>query len=72
MKRNRRRDRPTNAEVNEAFFKMDRVQHYSQDVMRKLDMGKKKVQSGDNAEDVCKRLFGHLNQDLVDLMLNED
>ena len=72
MERNRRRDRPTNTEVQESFFKMDRTPHYSQDVKRKIKMGRDAIASGKSADDVCKTLFGVLNKDMVNLMLNKD
>ena len=71
MERDRRRDRPTVAEVEKSLFKMKRVNHYSKDTLRKVDMGRKAIESGQNATDVCLRLFNVHNQELVDLMLNQ-
>ena len=71
MKRNRRRDRPTDIEVEQSFFKMDRIPHYSQDTIRKLKMGRDSIKTGSKPDEVCIRLFGYLNQDLLVLLLND-
>ena len=72
MKRDRRRDKPTDKEVEEAFFRMERTPHYSQDIKRKIRMGRNAIASGKCVDDVCKTLFGVHNQDMVNLLLNTD
>ena len=60
--------RPSSEEVDRSIFTAKSKRHYSQDVMRKLEIGRRAVERGDDPNDVCVRLFGAKKASFVELL----
>ena len=70
--RNRRRDRPTSEEVDQAKFSNSTKRHYSQDMMRRVEMGRRSFAKGEDARQICLRLFRSDSSDLIKLITNHE
>ena len=60
--------RPSSDEVDRSIFTASNKRHYSQDVMRKLEIGRRAVEKGDDPHEVCIRLFGSEKSSFVELL----
>ena len=60
--------RPSSDEVDRSIFTTRNKRHYSQDINRKLELGRRAVERGDDPHDVCCRLFGAQKDSFIELL----
>jgi len=64
--------RPTQEEIDKSKWSNRTKRHYSESVMKKIEIGQRSVQSGQDPRSVCIRLFGSENEDLINRLQNTD
>ena len=60
--------RPSSEDVDRSIWSMKTKRHYSQEMMRKVEMGRRAYAKGEDARDICLRLFGTDSQEFVNLV----
>ena len=60
--------RPTSADVDRSIWTMKTKRHYSQDMRRKVEMGRKAFAKGEDARSICLRLFGTDSKEFINLI----
>ena len=63
--------RPTQEDVDRSKWSPKTKRHYSDSVMKKLEIGQRSVRNGEDPRSVCIRLFGAENADLINRLQNE-
>ena len=51
---------------------MQTKRHYSKDIMRRVEMGRRAFAKGEDARDICLRLFGTDSKEFVNLISIEE
>ena len=60
--------RPSKEDVDRSIWSMQTKRHYSQDMMRKVEMGRRAFAKGEDARTICLRLFGTDSREFINLI----
>ena len=60
--------RPSSEDVDRSIWSMKTKRHYSQDMMRKVEMGRRAFAKGEDPHTICLRLFGTDSKEFINLI----
>ena len=63
--------RPSKDDVDRSIFTMQTKRHYSKDMMRRVEMGRRAYAKGEDPREICLRLFGTDSKEFLNLVSME-